>query len=93
MSMNSTCQNSCTCMVFSIARALFHSLFRSSLWFADCCLCFICTSCLWPATLFSNILFFLSCVCTMEVVGINVKVKVFFLESDPDMSRFTSMEM
>ena len=70
------------------------SLFRSSLWFVDCCLCFICTSCLWTATLFNNILFSLSCLCTMEVVGISVEVRKFvFLESDPGISGFTCIEM
>ena len=65
--------------------------FRFGLWIVVFALC---TSCLWPATLFNNILFFLSCVCTMEVVGISVEVRKFvFLESDPDISGFTSIEM
>ena len=78
MLMNSTCQNTCTYMVFSIAITLLYSLFRCLLWFVGGVVFALCTSCLWPATLFNNILFFLSCVCTMEVVGISVEAKVCF---------------
>ena len=75
-----------------IARALFHSLFRSSLWFVDCCLCFICTSCLWPATLFNDICF--SCLVFVQQKWLESvkRWKFVFLESDPDISGFTCIE-
>ena len=77
MPMNSTCQNTCTYMVFSIAIALFYQ-FTIPVFALVCRL----LSLLYMYILFvaSYIVqwysFFLACVCTIEVVGISVEVKV-----------------